>query len=167
MLDYATLESVSPDLSVAEISLYTLCEELSSKLTTLKSPKISVLGNHAHILGDGHFIERAIQNVLINAIKYANNKISVTIEEREKDVQVIIDDDGKGIEQKNRRRIFEPFFRPDGSRSRDKGGVGLGLSIVTRVQSWHQGKCCVDDSPLGGARFVLSYPKHSSLTLKS
>lgn len=166
MLDYATLESVSPDLSVAEIPLYTLCEELVNKLITKDSLTIIVQGKHAHILGDGHFIERAIQNVLVNASKYANAKITITIEEHEDDVKVIIDDDGMGITRENRSRIFEPFFRPDGARSRDKGGAGLGLAIVTRVQTWHQGKCWVDDSPYGGARFVLSYPKHSPLTSK-
>lgn len=73
-------------------------------------------------------------------------------------MQVCIDDDGPGIPAEDRKRIFEPFTRLDTSRARAFGGHGLGLAIVKRIMEWHQGEVHVEDSPLGGARFCLSWP---------
>lgn len=168
MLDYATLESDAPSLSMAEISLFELCKKLIHKLESgvLQAPKFSLNACNATITGDGYFVERAIQNVLVNAMKYANSKVHVSIVQEQDQVKVIIDDDGEGIAPKNRKKVFEPFYRPDGARSRDKGGAGLGLAIVARIQKWHSGNYWVESCPLGGARFVISYPR-SSLTLSS
>jgi two-component system OmpR family sensor kinase len=59
-----------------------------------------------------------------------------------------------------RKKIFSPFFRPDESRDRQKGGAGLGLAIVKRIVDWHQGHCYVTNGELGGAKFVISLPNH-------
>ncbi|WP_232359043.1 ATP-binding protein [Paraneptunicella aestuarii] len=161
MLDYATLDSVDPGLAMAEIPLSVACGKLIDKLSETSNIQIQLFTNNheGNIMGDGHFIERAIQNVLGNALKYAKTQVQIHIEEQDNEVIVMIDDDGPGVAKADRARIFEPFFRPDGARSRDKGGAGLGLAIVSRVQKWHKGRCMVEESPLGGARFILSYPK--------
>lgn len=165
MLDYATLESDAPPLSMAEISLFELCKKLIHKLQSsmLQPPNFTLNASDSTITADGYFIERAIQNVLVNAMKYANSRVEVSIEQKQNEILVIVDDDGVGIAPENHQKVFEPFYRPDGARSRDKGGAGLGLAIVSRIQKWHNGYCWVESCPLGGARFVLSYPK-SSLT---
>ena len=165
MLDYATLESVSPELSVAEIPVLALCQQLAKKLqnTRPNAAQIQVSGDDIHIMGDGHFIERAVQNIVVNAQKYAKTQIQIAVMANDSNVTITVDDDGPGIAPNLRQKIFEPFFRPDGSRSRAKGGAGLGLAIVKRVQSWHQGNADVQASELGGARFVLSYPLHSKV----
>jgi len=68
-----------------------------------------------------------------------------------------VDDDGPGVPPADRERIFEPFIRLDESRDRGTGGTGLGLAIVSRVARWHNGTALATDSPLGGARFVVSW----------
>jgi len=73
-------------------------------------------------------------------------------------VSIQVDDDGPGIPEANRIRIFEPFARLDNSRNRKSGGYGLGLAIVKRIAVAHKGTVTVDDSSLGGARFTLSWP---------
>ena len=72
--------------------------------------------------------------------------------------ELTVDDDGGGIPQADRERVFEPFIRLDESRDRGTGGAGLGLAIVQRVAANHGGTIEVRDSPLGGARFVLRWP---------
>ncbi|MCY7294709.1 ATP-binding protein [Alteromonas sp. a30] len=161
MLDYATLDSDGPSLSMAEISLHGLCEKLITKLEkSRQSPPIFMLfGGDITLMGDGYFIERAIQNVMVNAMKYATTQVQIHLQQDEQNVYVIVDDDGPGISPDDYEKIFDPFYRPDGSRSRDKGGAGLGLAIVARIQTWHGGQYWAESSPLNGARFVLSYPK--------
>lgn len=164
MLDYATLDSINPGLSMAEIQLHSVCTKLIQKLhkSTEKNIAITINDEQELIIGDGHFIERAIQNVLGNALKYANSKVVLHITKTKDSIQIMIDDDGSGVAVSDRHRVFEPFFRPDGARSRDKGGAGLGLAIVAKIQKWHNGKCWVTSNQFGGARFILSYPKPRS-----
>lgn len=71
----------------------------------------------------------------------------------------MVEDDGPGVPKDLREKIFDAFYRPDKSRTRDKGGAGLGLATVKKIQQWHNGQVWVEDSELGGARFVLSYPR--------
>mgnify|MGYP002040116933 FL=1 len=73
-----------------------------------------------------------------------------------------MDDDGGGIAEADRERVFEPFIRLDESRDRGTGGAGLGLAIVKRVAANHGGTIEIQDSPLGGARFVLRWPRAGS-----
>ncbi|MNT74659.1 Sensor protein RstB [compost metagenome] len=70
-----------------------------------------------------------------------------------------MDDDGGGIAEADRERVFEPFIRLDESRDRGTGGAGLGLAIVKRVAANHGGTIAIQGSPLGGARFVLRWPR--------
>lgn len=105
------------------------------------------------------FMSRALVNLLRNAIHYARARVDVTVERAGSGhFRLLVDDDGPGIPAADRVRIFEPFVRLDESRNRATGGVGLGLAIVRRVAEWHGGTVAVVDSPLGGCRFVLSWP---------
>jgi signal transduction histidine kinase len=101
---------------------------------------------------------RAVTNLLQNAAKYTRSRVELTVELVAGQVCIHVDDDGPGIPEAERKRIFEPFARLDDSRSRHSGGYGLGLAIVKRVAAWHQGTAAVEESALGGARFSICWP---------
>lgn len=100
----------------------------------------------------------ALKNLLRNAIKYARKQIAVSAEVTESCVLIHVDDDGIGIPDEDRERIFSAFTRLDRSRDRATGGYGLGLAIVRRVLEMHGGTAIAEASPLGGARFTLRWP---------
>ena len=103
-------------------------------------------------------MRRCIANIMSNAGRYANN-LSVRAGRRGSDYEIVFDDDGPGIPEHERERVFKPFARLDKSRHRASGGYGLGLSIVKRIVDWHGGEIRVEESPEGGARFTVSLPK--------
>lgn len=101
---------------------------------------------------------RAVGNLVQNAIRCARHRIHVVFEQHDGQAVIHVDDDGPGIPENDRKRIFEPFTRLDSSRSRVSGGHGLGLAIVQRIAVWHRGSVDVLDSSLGGARFSIRWP---------
>lgn len=158
MLDFTKLDVHQPDLHIEDIPLIDLCEQRADKFRNSTTHKITVRGEHVMLTADGHYIARALDNLLSNAIRHARSTVEITLEQTVNTIIVHIDDDGSGIEEQHRASIFSPFYRPDAGRDRQQGGAGLGLAIVKRIQHWHKGGCCADDSPLGGARFTLSFP---------
>jgi signal transduction histidine kinase len=104
----------------------------------------------------------AIRNLIRNASKYAKQTIYITIESNDEKILTHVDDDGPGIPEEVREKIFEPFFRLDKSRNRNSGNYGLGLSIARRISLWHQGSIEAGLSPLGGARFTITLPVKNS-----
>ena len=102
----------------------------------------------------------ALRNLLRNAFKYASKRISVNAEMIGDEVHINVDDDGIGIPPEEREHIFSAFTRLDRSRDRSTGGYGLGLAIARRVLELHGGTARADASPLGGARFTLSWKAH-------
>jgi len=108
--------------------------------------------------GDQRLLERAIGNLLRNALKYANGKVALGAERHRGTVRIMVDDDGPGIPDGERDRVFEPFYRLDRSRDRSTGGFGLGLSIARKAVELHGGTLAAGDSPMGGARFTVTLP---------
>jgi two-component system OmpR family sensor kinase len=160
MLDYAGTEAQIPEMNLAEIPVKELCQQVLKRLTPihLGDVDIQLMGVNASILADGHFIERAMENLLLNARRYAKKQIRIQVSQNIEHIDIAIEDDGIGIDEALWEKIFEPFFRPDEARDRSRGGAGLGLAIVKRIQLWHEGSCWVEKSSLGGAKFVLRYP---------
>jgi len=117
-----------------------------------------VRGGQELLTGDGHFVERAIENLLLNAARYAKTCIVISVASELDKILITVEDDGLGVDPALGDKIFEPFYRPDEGRDRIQGGAGLGLAIVKRVMQWHQGSCSVTRSTLGGAKFTLSFP---------
>jgi signal transduction histidine kinase len=111
------------------------------------------------VTGDENQLERAIINIMRNGARYGRTQLTVSWHTSTEGWQLEVEDDGPGIPPGKRQRVFEPFTRLDPSRSRDSGGSGLGLAIASAVIGNHQGNISVDDSPLGGARFILSLPR--------
>jgi signal transduction histidine kinase len=105
-------------------------------------------------------LRRALANLLDNAARHARSSVHVAVHQRDGHVRVLVDDDGPGIAEADRERVFQRFVRLDEHRARvpDRGGAGLGLSLVRRIAERHDGTASVDTAPLGGARFVLDLP---------
>ncbi len=159
MLDYARLESQTVRLHFEEVDLVELIENLLEKLAPLPGAPV-LLQRPARLRWycDGHYLERALQNLLLNAKRYARSQVMLSAQLQGNQLLLIVEDDGQGIAADQRDAILQPFVRLDQSRSKDKGGFGLGLAIVSRIVSWHQGRLRIEDSLLGGARFCLQLP---------
>lgn len=107
---------------------------------------------------EAHKMARALINIVRNAIYHAQSYVEISLVQQNQCFILTIDDNGEGIPQSAQVRIFEPFFRLDESRNRTTGGTGLGLSIVKQIAKAHHGDVNAEDSPLGGARFVIRWP---------
>jgi len=108
------------------------------------------------------YFKRAIQNLLLNAVRYARGKVVIRCQAVSTAVVIEVQDDGPGIPPAERERIFEPFTRVDDSRSRESGGAGLGLAIVRRILESHGGTVDLADDGPPGARFVMRWPGEGS-----
>ena len=109
------------------------------------------------VMADRRLLARAIGNLLTNAQKYGEGSVALSAQ-RGARLEIAVDDDGPGIPEQERERVFEPFYRLDRSRDRATGGFGLGLSIAHKAVALHGGTIRVEQSRLGGARFVISLP---------
>jgi signal transduction histidine kinase len=118
-------------------------------------------GPAALVLGNRTQLRRAVTNLLDNAGRHARTTVRVAVHHRDGRVRLLVDDDGPGIPEEDRDRVFERFTRLDAHRARDgaTGGAGLGLSLVRRIAQLHHGTASVDDAPLGGARVVIDLPE--------
>ncbi|MBC3875609.1 ATP-binding protein [Undibacterium flavidum] len=114
------------------------------------------------LVGDRRLLERAIQNLLKNALKYAEKNIVFTLKQHANSHIVIVEDDGAGIPEADRNKIFEPFYRLDRSRDRSTGGFGLGLAIVKQIVTLHRGSIRISQASIGGARFEIRLPDQST-----
>ncbi|AMQ83581.1 ATP-binding protein [Pseudomonas sp. 22105] len=103
------------------------------------------------------FMARAVINLLRNAIRYAEQRVEVSLVRIGDQYEVQVNDDGPGVPLAGREKIFEPFSRLDASRDRRTGGFGLGLALVRRVSQSHGGQVEVGDSPWGGASFRMTW----------
>lgn len=109
------------------------------------------------IEADRRLLARAVGNLLRNAQKYGNQEIRLSAR-RGAALEIVVEDDGPGIPETERVKVFEPFYRLDRSRDRATGGFGLGLSIASKAIALHKGSIRIEASPLGGARFVITLP---------
>ncbi len=164
MLAYARLEQVHAEPKTLEIKivhwLNDVVDEIKQDFPALNfTVNSEVIDKDCNVAIEPHSMARALSNLLRNAARYSKNEISVTFKDRDKVNVIWIDDDGQGIAENDRKKVFEAFTRLDNSRDRSSGGVGLGLAIVKRIMEWHQGKVSIVESPLGGARFILEWPK--------
>ncbi|HKY76886.1 MAG TPA: HAMP domain-containing sensor histidine kinase [Acidimicrobiia bacterium] len=114
------------------------------------------------VAGDQSQLQRMVQNLADNAARHAKSAVGFGLrEDSSGSTQLCVEDDGPGIAEADRQRIFERFVRLDGARARDAGGSGLGLAIVAEIVAAHGGTISVGTSPLGGARFEVLLPRHA------
>lgn len=163
MLDYARLQADGVKLHASMVDVVELSQNLCEKLNTMPGPQIQCVlhGDDSNYLlwADGHYLERALTNVLQNGKNFAAQQVQCHIDADPQRLRVIIDDDGPGIPLEQQTAVLQPFVRLDQSRSKKVGGFGLGLTIVQRILSWHHATLQLDTAPLGGARFILDFPR--------
>ncbi len=160
MLDYARLDSQQPNITMQQCDLVQLVQSVINKLDFATEVNlITQLPSSYLYRCDSHFIARSIQNLIGNALKYAQQQIRVSLVEQENHILIIVEDDGPGIDESQWETVFKPFARLDKSRDKKTGGFGLGLAIVAKIVSWHQGRCAVGSSSLGGAKLTIFLDK--------
>ncbi|MCK6065691.1 HAMP domain-containing histidine kinase [Microbacterium sp. EYE_512] len=112
----------------------------------------------ARVAGDPRLLGQLVRNLADNAARHARNRIAFTVGEHAGTVVLEVEDDGSGIPEAERERVFERFVRLDEARARDAGGSGLGLAIVRAIAAASGGSVSVAESRWGGARFVVRLP---------
>jgi signal transduction histidine kinase len=110
------------------------------------------------VLGDRDRLERLVRNLTDNAARHARGAVVLSVERQSDGVLLVVEDDGPGIPEAERARIFDRFVRLEDARERDSGGSGLGLAIVREIARLHEGEVRVADGSLGGARFLVRLP---------
>ena len=163
LLDMSELQTVGRD---DKIILDAIVEEVLADLEPLAVEKnIKLIGKceDATMIGSDILIYRLVYNLVENAIKYNHplGQVTVTAYQRKKHVYLSVEDTGSGIPKELRERVFEPFFRVDKSRSRELGGVGLGLAFVREIVRVHDGSICIKSGKTGGTIFEVTFAQHS------
>ena len=163
LLDMSELQTVGRD---DKIILDAIVEEVLADLEPLAVEKnIKLIGKceDATMIGSDILIYRLVYNLVENAIKYNHplGQVTVTAYQRNKHVYLSVEDTGSGIPKELRERVFEPFFRVDKSRSRELGGVGLGLAFVREIVRVHDGSICIKSGKTEGTIFEVTFAQHS------
>ena len=163
LLDMSELQTVGRD---DKIILDAIVEEVLADLEPLAVEKnIKLIGKceDATMIGSDILIYRLVYDLVENAIKYNHplGQVTVTAYQRNKHVYLSVEDTGSGIPKELRERVFEPFFRVDKSRSRELGGVGLGLALVREIVRVHDGSICIKSGKTGGTIFEVTFAQHS------
>ena len=163
LLDMSELQTVGRD---DKIILDAIVEEVLADLEPLAVEKnIKLIGKceDATMIGSDILIYRLVYNLVENAIKYNHplGRVTVTAYQRNKHVYLAVEDTGSGIPKELRERVFEPFFRVDKSRSRELGGVGLGLALVHEIVRVHDGSICIKSGKTGGTIFEVTFAQCS------
>ena len=161
LLDMSELQTVGRD---DKIILDAIVEEVLADLEPLAQEKnIKLIGKceDATMIGSDILIYRLVYNLVENAIKYNHplGQVTVTAYQRKKHVYLSVEDTGSGIPKELRDRVFEPFFRVDKSRSRQMGGVGLGLALVREIALLHGGSVRAEARAEGGTAFRVVLPR--------
>lgn len=163
LLDMSELQTVGRD---DKIILDAIVEEVLADLEPLAVEKnIKLIGKceDATMIGSDILIYRLVYNLVENAIKYNHplGQVTVTAYQRNKHVYLSVEDTGSGIPKELRERVFEPFFRVDKSRSRELGGVGLGLALVHEIVRVHDGSIRIKSGKTGGTIFEVTFAQSS------
>lgn len=167
IMTYAKLEQGMPSLDIQSIDIAGVLEQVERETQALKTQKdIQLIAPDIDVVADAErrYLHRVVQNLVGNAVRHCDQRIRISggVEE-DGQAYVCVEDDGPGIPEEDRERVFEAFARLDDSRTRASGGYGLGLSIVSRIAFWFGGSIKVDSSPdLGGARFIMRWPAQRS-----
>ena len=163
LLSYARFDQASTELNLKQEKLIPWMATSMNKLMPLAKDKnlsyrVEGIEANESSLFEPKLLRRVLDNLVQNAIRYANHNIEVTLCKDNKNYLIIVDDDGSGIEEQQRQKVFEAFSRIDPSRHKSTGGFGLGLAISDKIIKAHQGHISIKTSKLGGAKFVVSWP---------
>ena len=173
-MTYAKLEQGNPSLEFENIVLAEILEQVARETEALKTNKNIVVRDMPTpfvVQAERKYLHRVVQNLVGNAVRYCDSTVVISGGVNAQGMAYVsVEDDGAGIAEADREKVFEAFSRLDDSRTRASGGYGLGLSIVSRIAYWFGGRVEVDRSPeLGGARFTMQWParRHRSRKRKN
>src|SRR5690554_3254545 len=164
ILTYARLEQGAPAIIMKGTNVPRMVEQVISELAPLNARLKLEHVDHSwglgrHVDAEPRYLQRALTNLISNAMRHAESQVRVTTRVQHGMCRVSVEDDGPGIPEAYREKVFTPFMRMDVSRTRASGGYGLRLSIVRRIMFWHSGRARIEDSQaLGGACFVIEWP---------
>jgi two-component system OmpR family sensor kinase len=160
-LNYAILERADLSLNIGTHNFTTLLPAITEYVRNDARPDIQMCaelsGDTDNVICDLHLIETVVKNLLYNAARYAKREVHLAFTVQDGVNQLLVDDDGPGIPEKDRQRVFDSFVQLE-STGANKTGFGLGLAIVRRAIEWHSGEVFVAKSPLGGARISAVWP---------
>jgi signal transduction histidine kinase len=154
-MDERTEDVPSEQVDLDDIVLEEIERVRQTNGTAIDARRLSA----GRVRGDRRPLSRLVGNLLENAARHARSTVAVALHEQGGEVVLQVDDDGPGVPEEDRARIFERFVRLDAARDRDTGGTGLGLAIVAEVAALHGGTSRVLDSPMGGARVEVRLPR--------
>lgn len=170
LLTYAKLDGARPELNPISVPARAWLDERigQMRMEPGRNLRITARSDAQEIMIDARLMTRAVDNLLQNAARHAGSSIHIELSrDWNQDVIMRVEDDGPGIAEEDRERIFEPFERVDSSRSRSDGGYGLGLAIVRQVAVWHGGTARAEESALGGACFEVRWPQPDAPGLRT
>lgn len=160
LLNFSALEKTSTTAKLERGDINLLIGNLLERLER-NFPKKRFLfqtSDQGHnVLCDSYLMERALQNLLVNAGKFSDKEIIIAFIENSEHYEISVEDDGPGVETNMNESIFDSFVQLDSEKKQN--GFGLGLAIVKRIMSLHSGQASVEGSSQGGARFILRWPK--------
>jgi signal transduction histidine kinase len=164
-LNYAILERADFSLNVGVHNLTALLPAITEYIRNDVRPDIQICaelhGDTDNVICDLHLIETVVKNLLYNAARYSKREVCLSFAVQGGINELIVDDDGPGIPEQDRQRVFGSFVQLESTRP-NKTGFGLGLAIVKRAIDWHNGQVTISTSPLGGARISAVWPSRST-----
>jgi len=160
LLSYARLDQTMLEMNKAHCDFLVLVENcIRAKVSdnmniTLMAPK-----NDYCVYADSTYLNILVNNLIENALNYGENQVNIQLKIQSHTVEMIVEDDGEGVNSKIKMDILKPFVRGNHQQNGVKGH-GIGLAIVKRVIDWHKGSIDIGDSEsLGGAKFTVTLPK--------
>jgi signal transduction histidine kinase len=145
---------IAHEVDLDDLALAATAEIRSTAGVHIDTTRISA----ARVKGDERALARAVTNLLENAVRHARAEVAISTTSSDGWCELAVEDDGAGIAPADRTRVFDRFTRLDEARSRDDGGVGLGLAIVRDIAERHGGTATASESRLGGARVAMTIP---------
>lgn len=163
-LEYAILERAEVALNLGEHDFTSIVPAITDSLRRRARTELSIACKVDHaatnVVCDAHLMETVLRNLLYNALRYANAQVRVTFDVLANTYRLAVEDDGLGIAESERERVFASFVQLN-EPGRQKSGFGLGLAIVKRIVEWHGGSVIADRAALGGAKFEVTWPAPS------
>ena len=159
ILELAKIQSKGNILNITNINTEEFIQALKHTVGLVSEGKVIAFAHSIDTFqADEYYLKRAISNLITNAIRYSNKKITIGFDTKGSKTRIIVEDDGQGIDRKDRLKVFEPFSTVDLSRNKQSSGFGLGLTIVKRIIDWHHGEVVIEESNLGGSKFIIIIP---------
>jgi len=145
-------------LHISDVDLDDVLDTECARLHAAGTARVMCTTDPVRVRGDASQLARVVRNLADNAARHARSTVSLSATVQEGTAVLVVDDDGPGVPEAERERIFERFVRLDTDRARAAGGSGLGLAIVTEIVAAHSGSVTVEPAPGGGARFLVRLP---------